>query len=55
MLSLSWVFSEKLIVKQDPSLYHHINQGCLKVDGMDEHWEMQQVDVGSMSEHTYYV
>ena len=40
--------SEKLIVKEDPSLYHHINQGCLKVDGMDEKEEMKQVDVGSM-------
>ena len=43
--------SEKLIVKEDPSLYHHINQGCLKVDGMDEKEEMIQVDVGSMYIH----
>ena len=40
--------SEKLILKPDPSLYHHINQGCLKVEGMDEKAQMQEVDVGSM-------
>ncbi len=53
------LFSEKLIVKEDPSLYHHINQGCLKVDGMDEVEEMVQVDVCSMmstisTEHTLW-
>ena len=43
--------SEKLILKQDPSLYHHINQGCLKVEGMDEKEQMKEVDVGSMCKH----
>ena len=37
--------SEKLLVKEDPSLYHHINQGCLDVDGMDDKEEMQIADV----------
>ena len=37
--------SEKLLVKEDAGLYHHINQGCLTVDGMDDKEEMRQVDV----------
>ena len=37
--------SEKLLVKEDPSLYHHINQGCLDVDGMSDKEEMQIADV----------
>ena len=37
--------SEKLLVKEDPSLYHHINQGCLGVDGMNDQEELQIADV----------
>ncbi len=40
-------FSEKLLVKEDPGLYHHINQGCLGVDGMDDQEEMRIADVCS--------
>ena len=40
-----WGFSEKFLVKEDPGLYHFINQGCLGVDGMDDKEEMRQVDV----------
>ena len=35
----------KLLVKEDPGLYHFINQGCLTVDGMDDQEEMRLVDV----------
>ena len=35
----------KLLVKEDPGLYHFINQGCLGVDGMDDQEEMQIADV----------
>ena len=38
-------FSEKLLAKEDPGLYHHINQGCLGVDGMDDQEEMRIADV----------
>ncbi len=41
-----WVFfSEKLLVKEDPSIYGFINQGCLGVDGMDDKEEMRLTDV----------
>ena len=40
-----WVVSERLLVKEDPGLYHFINQGCLGVDGMDDRDEMKLVDV----------
>ncbi len=36
---------EKILVKEDPGLYHFINQGCLTVDGMDDKEEMRLVDV----------
>ncbi len=39
------VVSAKLLVKEDPGLYHFINQGCLTVDGMDDKEEMRLVDV----------
>ena len=32
-------------MKEDPGLYHFINQGCLDVDGMDDKEEMQIADV----------
>ena len=34
-------------MKEDPGLYHFINQGCLGVDGMDDQEEMQIADVSS--------
>ncbi len=36
---------EKLLVKEDPGLYHFINQGCLTVDNMDDKEEMKVTDV----------
>ncbi len=36
---------EKLLVKEEPGLYHFINQGCLGVDGMDDQEEMRLTDV----------
>ena len=38
----------KLLVKEDPGLYHFINQGCLGVDGMDDQEEMQIADVSRL-------
>ena len=40
-----WYLSEKLLVKEDPSIYGFINQGCLGVDGMDDKEEMRLTDV----------
>ena len=37
--------ADKLLVKEDPGLYHFINQGCLDVDGMEDMEEMQIADV----------
>ncbi len=36
---------EQLLTKEEPGLYHFINQGCLDVDGMDDKEEMQIADV----------
>ena len=36
---------EKLLAKEEPGLYHFINQGCLDVDGMDDQEEMRIADV----------
>lgn len=35
---------DKLLVSQDPGLYHYINQGCLGVDNMDDAEEMKITD-----------
>ncbi len=50
-----WVVSERLLVKEDPGLYHFINQGCLGVDGMDDREEMKLVDVciGKKTRYTF--
>ena len=32
-------------MKEDPGLYHFINQGCLDVDGMEDKEEMKIADV----------
>ena len=39
------VYSDKLLVKEDPSEYNNINQGCLTVDNMDDKEEMRLADV----------
>ena len=39
------MFPGKLLVKEDPGLYHFINQGCLDVDGMEDKEEMKIADV----------
>ena len=39
------MFLGKLLVKEDPGLYHFINQGCLDVDGMEDKEEMEIADV----------
>lgn len=36
---------EKILVQEDPGMYHFINQGCLTVDGMDDPEEMKITDV----------
>ena len=38
-------FVDKLLVQADPGLYHHINQGVLDVDNMDDKEEMQLAEV----------
>ncbi len=39
------IFTEKLIVREDPGSYSFINQGCLTVDNMDDKEEMRLTDV----------
>ena len=39
-------FSDTILCKQDPGLYHFINQGCLNVDSIDDKEEMDVMDVG---------
>lgn len=34
-----------ILAKEDPGLYHFINQGTLEVDNMDDKEEMRLVDV----------
>ena len=36
------------LLKEDPSQYAYINQGCLTVDHMDDKEEMRLVDVSSI-------
>ncbi len=43
--------TEKLLLKEDASIYHFINQGCLTVDGMNDKEEMKLTDVCTT---TYY-
>ncbi len=45
MLPVWNLFTDKLIAKEDASLYNFINQGCLGVDGMDDKEEMRITDV----------
>ena len=44
-ITFQLLYLEKLLVKEDPGIYHHINQGCLTVDGMDDQEEMRCADV----------
>ena len=39
------MFAERLLVINDPGLYHFINQGTLRVEHMDDAEEMDMADV----------
>jgi hypothetical protein len=43
------VRAEKILLQPDPALYFFINQGCLKVDGMDDQEEMYLADVSTFA------
>ena len=45
------MFLGKLLVKENPGLYHFINQGCLDVDGMEDKEEMKIADVRPVTCH----